>query len=52
MKREHPTSWLYFCTLYCTGAQFAFIGWLCSTESTSNVAVLVSKYRGGKLLEL
>ena len=47
MKREQTTCWLHFRVLYWTGAQLAFIGWLCSTEPISRVAMPVNKY-GGK----
>ena len=38
--------------LYCTGTKLAFIGWLCGTETISSVAMPVSKYGEGMLLEI
>ena len=52
MEQEQRTSWLYLCMLHCTEAKLAYIGWLCGTEPISSVAMLVSKYEGGKFLEI
>ena len=46
MKQEQKTSELYFCMLYCTGAQLPVIGWVSGAEPIINAAMLVSKYVG------
>ena len=50
MIRIIMTSWLHLCTLCCTGLEFTFIGWLCSTEPISSIAARVSKYGGEQFL--
>ena len=45
MKREETTSRLYFRMLYYTGAELAFIGWICGTEPIGSVAMPVSQYK-------